>query len=219
MAVIKQAILIFNVSLPILFLSNKENWQPHRGLYWSNRCRRWRVMTHVWKAEEMKELNTEAYVSCLTLISASGNSSTAINLGQELMGGSSLCEQACSDRDCLLALTERWLGKSDVTTQSWHKIHNESSVFLFKFSNWSDFSLALINSKAKEGLEGVGQECGQAGRQRGECFGEVQRWYEQFSGLWCFLAGFRQQLTIWWSGNTGLFKSPAHPGPSRLALQ
>ena len=37
--------------------------------------------------------------------------------------------------------------------------------------------------------------------------------------LWCFLAGFRQQLTIWWSGSAGLFKSPAHPGPSRLALQ
>lgn len=62
------------------------------------------------------------------------------------------------------------------------------------------------------------------GKNAGTNWKGVFRWaskmkWASLRRLWCFLAGFRQPLTNWWSGNTGRFKSAAHPGPGCLALQ
>lgn len=158
----------------------------------------------------MKELNAEAYVSCLTLISASGSSFIAIHLGQELMGGCSFWERACSDWDRLLALTECWHSMSDIYTQRCKSIEDPQRCFSFHFP----LALAFINSVSLVFLiirRNVGQECGQAGRQRRRVLVRFKDDMSKSQRLWCFLAGFRRQLTIWWSGSAGLFKSP---GPS-----
>lgn len=77
----------------------------------------------------MKELNAEAYVSCLTLIFASGSSVIAINLGQDLSGGRSLS-------DCFITSKERRHGMSDINTVL--QVHSESSEVFSLFYPWSD---------------------------------------------------------------------------------
>lgn len=170
----------------------------------------------------MKELNAEAYVSCLTLISASGSSFIAINLGQDLMGGCSLSGRACSDWDCLLALKERWHGMSDIRTML--QVHNESSK-MFSLHFWSDFITIPFHLFVfcffliKIALVMWGKNADGQGGREGVFLVRFKDDMSESPRLWCFLAGFRQRLTIWWSGSVGLLKSPAHPGPSRLALQ
>ncbi len=149
----------------------------------------------------MKELNAEAYVSCLTLISASGSSFIAINLGQELMGGCSLCNRACSDWDCLLASTERWHGmflqwcKPTTNPQRCFSFHFPLGLVLFL--HWSIlFHFFLIikrNWRCRARMQ-AGRETERA------CFGELQRWYEQVSEALMFLGRLQtatDNLMIW----------------------
>lgn len=151
----------------------------------------------------MKELNAEAYVSCLTLISASGSSFIAINLGQDLMGGCSLSGRACSDWDCLLALKERWHGMSDIRTML--QVHNESSkmfsLFIFGLISLPfRFTFLFFVFFNQNSTCNVGQECGWAGRQRGRVSGEVQRWYERVPEALMFLGRLQtatDNLMIW----------------------
>lgn len=147
----------------------------------------------------MKELNAEAYVSCLTLISASGSSFIAIHLGQELMGGCSFWERACSDWDRLLALTECWHSMSDIYTQRCKSIEDPQRCFSFHFP----LALAFINSVSLVFFN-YQEKCRArmwAGREAEKaCFGEVQRWYEQVTEALMFLGRLQtatDNLMIW----------------------
>lgn len=127
----------------------------------------------------MEELNAEVYVSCLTLISASGRSSTAINLGGELMGPPPPWKWACSDLGRPLAITRHHLSHFVFQTRKHEKQQQNP---------WRTFSDRILPlSFFWNALQLVAQGCRQEGELGGRGFGEVQRCTEWVSEALMFL--------------------------------
>lgn len=145
----------------------------------------------------MKELNAEAYVSCLTLIFASGSSVILARIWWRLL-------------PLRTGLFRLWLSHRLERALAWHVRHQHIAaspqwilrgLFSFLPLVWFHTVLFSLYFYLSRQTCNLGQECGWAGRRRGSVSAQVQRWYEQVSEALMFLG--RLQIATDWSDDRG----------------